>query len=275
MRTERELRALVELLGDDQERVAAVVREALLDAGDLALPYLEEATESPQPLLRGRARLLLTQLRRGALEATWRSFAQLPDADLDLERGCMLLAGLAEGTEVPAVSSFLDAIGGMVRSAMAATGSGIQALGEVLFENLGFRGGEFEDPACHFLPTVLERRMGIPISLTAVYILVGRRAGLPVSGVNMPSHFLARFERPEGPVFIDCFNRGHIYDQFTLEEFVVRRARRTSTDLLEPASTRTILLRMLNNLEAVYAGTGNPQMTENVQRWRSILTLEA
>lgn len=267
MRSEKELQALVTLLGDEEEHVAAVAWDTLIAEGEAAIPWLTEATQSPEPLLRGRSRVLLEELRRTALEAEWEAFTALPEAELDLERGCLLLARLAGHEHTDSVSRFLDAIAGMVRAHMATAG-GAPALGEVLFGNLGFKGGDFRNIESHYLPTVLDRRSGIPISLAAVYVLVGRRAGLPVSGAAMPGHYLARYDQPEGPVFIDCYNQGRTLTTQTLINVLESKGLAFSERLLDPCSARFTLYRMLNNLEAFYLDLNDARTAQRVARLR-------
>ncbi len=274
MRTEGELRALVSLLADEQEGVARAAWDELLGAGQAAVPFLEAAFDDPDPRLRGRVRALLEELRLEALELQWRRLAQKDDDALDLEEGCILLAALG-GTvgRERAVASFLDAVAGSVRAHMPAVG-GLRAMGEVLFENLRFRAGEMGNPEHHFLPSVLERRRGIPIALAAVYILVGRRVGLPVYGVAMPDHFLAMYAEADRPAYVDCFNQGQVYRYETLSRILSRRGVVAPERVLSPCSTRVILYRMLGNLERLYTGVGQSRMVGRVQRWREILVVK-
>lgn len=274
MRSDNELRALVVLLGDEHLPVSAAAREALTSVREAAVPFLEEGARSGDPMVRGRARILLEEIRRGAVEEDWLRFAQLPDHELDLEKGCILLSRLHGDSNTEAINGFLDAAAGMVRSHMAAVG-GPQALGEVLFDNLGFRGGDFDNASCHYLSSVLEHRAGIQISLATVYVLVGKRLGLPVSGVAMPSHYLARFERPDGPIFVDCFNRGRLYRFDTLAELLNSKGMQFSEGYLEPATARFTLFRMLNNLERLYLDTDNGPMTAKARRLRAALQVQA
>lgn len=270
MRTEGEFRALLVLLGDEAERVVSIASEALLEAGEDAVSYLEEASRGPDALVRGRARLLLDEARWRSIDQEWATYAALPDDDMDLEQGWLLLSHLSAAMDRKALGTFMDAIAGMVRAHMASVG-GLQALGEVLFENLGFRGGAYENPEHHYVNSVLERRAGIPISLATLYVLIGRRLQLPVSGVAMPGHYLARYEQPEGPVFVDCYNRGHLYHYETLSELLVTRGPGFTERFLAPCSPRFTLFRMLNNLEKVYTDLGDQRLLERVQRWRSLL----
>ncbi|MEW8978252.1 MAG: transglutaminase-like domain-containing protein [Symbiobacterium sp.] len=274
MRSEGELRALVSLLADEHEGIARTAWDALLRAGAAAVPFLEAAFDHPDPRLRGRARALLEELRLAALEERWVRYVQQEEEAMDLEHGCMLLAALggSEGQEGK-VASFLDAVAGSVRAQVPVIG-GLRAMSEVLFDNLRFRGGEFGNPDHHFLPTVLEQRRGVPIALAAVYILVGRRAGLPVYGVAMPDHFLALYEQPDQPAYIDCYNNGYIYRHEALSNLLRRRGVITTGRVLAPCSIRVMLHRMLGDLERVYTRRKHERQAERVRRWRDLLVVE-
>jgi hypothetical protein len=271
--TEGELRALLVLLADDDERVAAVARERLLAERQDAMPYLLEAAQGADPRVRGRARLLLEELRLSDLEEQWREYVALPDDDLDLERGCLLLSGLVKDVDGAETGRFLDAMGGMVRAHMEHVGAA-EAMGEVIFDNLGFRGGEFGEPDNYYLATALERRVGIPIVLSVIYVLVGRRLGMPVAGVAAPSHYLARIERPDGPLFVDCYNRGRTYRQETLVNWLEGRGVSRPEQYLSPCTHRFTLFRMLNNCERVHGETGDVRLADVARRWRELLRAE-
>ena len=91
-------------------------------------------------------------------------------------------------------------------------GDVITALNSVMFDVLGFRGNRenYYDPRNSFLNQVIDRRTGIPITMTVVYIEVARRIGFPVKGVGMPFHFIAKHEAESGDIFIDPFNEGKV-----------------------------------------------------------------
>lgn len=136
--------------------------------------------------------------------------------------------------------------------------STLRALREVLHGEEGLRGNDehYQDPRNSFLNEVLDRRLGIPISLSVIYLEVARRAGLHLDGVGFPGHFLAKYASPAGgEVFIDAHNGGEL---LSAEECVARyRARSGGKDLdpryLAAVSTRQILARMLHNLRRIYA----------------------
>jgi regulator of sirC expression with transglutaminase-like and TPR domain len=138
----------------------------------------------------------------------------------------------------------------------------IETLNQYLFEDQGFAGNtaNYDDPRNSFLNQVLDRRVGIPITLALVYIEVARRAGVRVEGVNFPGHFLLRF--PFGPdddhesaVFIDPFHRGavlSITDCRTLLRHHAGEAITFEPSLLAPATKQQILIRILINLKWIY-----------------------
>ncbi|MCU1381781.1 MAG: hypothetical protein JWL71_478, partial [Acidobacteria bacterium] len=121
----------------------------------------------------------------------------------------------------------------------------IAALNEFLFDDMGFAGNEtdYEDPRNSFLNEVLDRRTGIPITLSLVYMEVARRAGLAVEGVNFPGHFLLRCRTERTlpyaeDLIIDPFHRGALRSRETL-------ARQSGDDRLPVATKPQILTRML------------------------------
>ncbi|HEY6004241.1 MAG TPA: transglutaminase-like domain-containing protein [Anaeromyxobacter sp.] len=135
--------------------------------------------------------------------------------------------------------------------------STLSALRRVLHEEEGLRGNEkdYYDPRNSFLNEVLDRKLGIPISLSVIWIEVARRAGLALEGVGFPGHFLVKYASPMGPeVFVDAFNGG---EMLSAEECVARyRARAGGRDLdrryLTAVAPRQILSRMLQNLKRIY-----------------------
>jgi regulator of sirC expression with transglutaminase-like and TPR domain len=133
----------------------------------------------------------------------------------------------------------------------------IRAANEILFDVLQFRGNEedYYDPRNSCLNSVLMRRLGIPISLSVVYIEVARRLGRPVYGVGLPGHFIVAYEDAEARYWVDPFNRGRILsfaDCCALAKQNASVDLRSNPALLAPVHKRQILVRMLSNLKAIY-----------------------
>jgi regulator of sirC expression with transglutaminase-like and TPR domain len=146
------------------------------------------------------------------------------------------------------------------RGAAAATGA--RLLARHLFEDCGFRANraDYYDPRNSFLNDVVERRTGIPISLSVLAIEVGRRLGIPIEGVGFPGHFLVRVPAPGAPLFLDCFQGGAAVEPDELLSRLRALAESSSGPdfaqvpprFLERTPTPGILARMLRNLLRIY-----------------------
>lgn len=137
----------------------------------------------------------------------------------------------------------------------------VQAINTHLFDELGFRGNRehYADPRNSFLNDVIERRLGIPITLSVVYIEIGRLVGLPISGVGMPGHFIVQYTAQPEPFWIDPFYRGNVMTRADCQQFLQRLYGEKlpwNDAFLDPISDHDILQRMLNNLKIIYARQG-------------------
>ena len=141
----------------------------------------------------------------------------------------------------------------------------LHAMNTVLFEQERFRGNriDYYNPQNSFLNRVLERRLGIPLTLSLVYMEVGKRLGLRIEGVGMPFHFMVRCS-PGGaaPLYIDPYEKGKFLNA---QECRLRLAQifKDEKDFdptwLEPLSSRQFLTRMLTNLKHIYLHKGDYQ----------------
>src|ERR1700691_502428 len=121
-----------------------------------------------------------------------------------------------------------------------------------LFGELGFHGNEddFFDPRNSCLDQVLERRVGIPITLSVMYIEIARRLAMPVFGISLPRHFVIQFDDGNYSTYIDPFNGGRPIS--AQECFALGGAKVADPALLRRASKKEIAIRMLQNLRGVY-----------------------
>lgn len=141
-------------------------------------------------------------------------------------------------------------------------GLSVDALNDLVFGRHGFRGNreDYYDPRNSYLNDVLDRRLGIPITLATVYAEIGRRLGLAVDGVGFPGHFLARVSLDRGHAIVDCFDGRTLTreDCATLLQAVAPGAPpERLDDFLEPAEPRDVLRRMTANLQRIYAERGD------------------
>ena len=193
-----------------------------------------------------------------------------PEAALALDEAALLLAAHAEpGLDVAGQLSRLDQL---AESCPEPTVGGIRAL---LFGQLGLQGNtsEYDDPRNSFLDQVLDRKVGIPISLSVVTIEVGRRVGVRFEGIGLPGHFLVR--HLDDPVHLmDPFHHGRVLDVdacAALFQSLYGPAAPFSPSLLAPVGPRQILARMLANLKNSYADRGDTGSLEWVLRLRAAI----
>lgn len=134
------------------------------------------------------------------------------------------------------------------------------ALNDYLFDELGFRGDmdTYYDPRNSYLNEVMDRRLGIPITLAIIYLDIGCQAGLPLEGVLFPGYFLVKFSVKQGEVVLDPFAYGISLAEADLEdllaqaEVTMHSAEPSLTQLLAGAGAREVLARMLRNLKVIY-----------------------
>ncbi len=198
------------------------------------------------------------------------------DAHIDLAHACLLIAQDAyPALEVDRYLGDIERMAMRLRGRMPQTSAAderVAALNRFLFEDVGFRGNteEYYDPRNSFLNDVIDRKVGIPISLSIVYMVVGRRVGLPLEGVSFPGHFLVRLRLRAGVLVLDPFAAGAPQSEAELRERLQRVIPPGVTDkvpvselplgqFIEPATNRQILARVLRNLKAIYRETDQPE----------------
>ncbi|MDB9529164.1 transglutaminase-like domain-containing protein [Oscillatoria sp. CS-180] len=133
----------------------------------------------------------------------------------------------------------------------------IRAINEYLFESQGFVGNNqaYYDPRNSFLNQVLDRRTGIPITLSLVYLELAQRIDFPMAGVGMPGHFLVRPTVEEMAIFVDAFHKGEILFEDDCRNRIRQmygKSARMLPQHLEPISSKRFLARMLTNLKVIY-----------------------
>lgn len=185
------------------------------------------------------------------------------DEQIDLAEAALLIA-VEEypGLDINLYIKRLDLIANAVRDRIA-DGSDeeqvISALNFTLFDELGFRGNQenYYDPRNSYLNQVIDRRLGIPITLSVVYIETARRIGFHVYGVGLPSHFIAGHAGAAGEIYIDPFNRGRVLGRAGVEELFSEMsggALELKAEHLLPVTKKQIITRMLSNILNIYLG---------------------
>jgi regulator of sirC expression with transglutaminase-like and TPR domain len=270
-----EIAALLQLLEDDDAAIREAASQRLIALGARGAAALREAARSDGARLRGRARLVLQRLEvHGPAQEL---IAHLRGPSFDLETASILLSRVENpGLDPAAVSAELDRLGSLVADALAPVtepAERARVLGLVLSGTAGFRGNaaEYYDPRNSFLDQVLERRLGIPISLSTVCILVGRRAGLDLRGVGMPLHFLVQVRHGDEVRILDPYGGGRILTRETCRALLAGFDHGFREEFLRPVSDRDLFRRALANLVPIYRRLGDRPRAARIQSFLEAL----
>jgi regulator of sirC expression with transglutaminase-like and TPR domain len=204
----------------------------------------------------------------------FRALMAQADTRIELARACLMIARDAyPELDMAHYVGQIERFGLRLRALAAERGveEKIIALNEFMFGELGFQANvdAYYDPRNSYLNEVIDRRTGIPISLSIVYMELGRRIGLPLEGVSFPGHFLVRLRLRGGMLVLDPFAGGAPQSEDDLRERLERVVPKGTTggiplellpleQFLEPASHRQIIARVLRNLKSIYRDADEP-----------------
>jgi regulator of sirC expression with transglutaminase-like and TPR domain len=256
--TDNEIKALISLLDDDNHTVSRLVREKFLEIGAEAKPYLARASETDGAVVRAKARSILEEIRFGELEREIGAFATRAVDLARLEEGAFLVARFGyPDLDVSRYERLLDEMAGELSAHLEGKRSGLailRAFADFLFDELGFTGNslDYYDPDNSYINRVLDRRAGIPITLSLIYLFLARRVGLAMEGIGLPGHFVVRLPGPDSELYVDAFDSGRVLSRSECARFVVSAGYEPRPEYFAPSSPRDILARMLRNLIHVY-----------------------
>jgi regulator of sirC expression with transglutaminase-like and TPR domain len=257
--SEREVRALVSLLADDDPKVVHAVWEHLLELGPPALTYLREASEDPNPRTRLRARHIMARIITEDLETQFQALAARDDETFSLEEGVFAIARIEyPDLDRAGLRQQLDLLASGVQERLEVVRTPrevIEIVNHYLFRELRFSGNnaDYYNPDNTYINRVLERRTGIAVSLSALYLLIAERLDLPLKGVGLPGHFLVRYETGEPEIYIDAFNGGKLLTRKDCVQFLTGHGYYTKDEYISASPSREIVVRMLRNLILIYS----------------------
>ncbi|MGP8198290.1 MAG: transglutaminase family protein [Limisphaerales bacterium] len=270
---EKQRRALVSLLADDDPNVYRTVRQKIISYGPASVPWLHEHTLSDDPVLRRRAHEIVSHFARQTADTQLLAFCLNQGEDFDLEQSALLLSRTQYPDINPeAYSALLDDFAGELRDRLDLNGDPSMILritSDYLFRELKFSGDEqnFYDPDNSYFNRVMDRRLGNPISLSLVYLLLARRLRLPMAGIGLPGHFLCRYQSTRTEVFVDAFRGGCLMTKADCIKRVLQLRQRFDESCLAPVSSRRILLRICANLHQIYTQRKSAEQVERLQRY--------
>lgn len=255
--------ALLSLLDDTSSHVRRGLLAHFMQLGAPASSFLQEISHSSHRVLARHAAWFLEELKFADPITEFRGFIR--SLNYELETGALLLARtVSPQLDAGACCTTLDQIAARCQELIVEPASArekCRIMNRVLFHEWGFRGNveQFTDPRNSFLDQVIQRRMGIPLSLSVVYLLVANRLGLELEPVGLPGYFVVGCYVDSSPFFIDPFERGifrngdEIMAQLRSNKIIPK-----ITDLA-PTTVREVLCRSCRNLASHYNARGDAE----------------
>jgi regulator of sirC expression with transglutaminase-like and TPR domain len=249
-----QLDAVAKLLRDDDPDTVRLVKEQLILGGEESLASLHGLAKMDDECVARHARAALAEIVSNGADDDFLLLCHFFQDDNDLERACWMLArALSPCADITPFEHKINQWGRqfLVRiSGVVSNRERVLCLANFLAGELCFRGNidDYYSERNSLLTSVIETRMGIPITLAMIYRMVAERAGMKIEGINLPGHFIVR----HGEVFFDPFHRGRILTKADCEDILTRQNMKLRPAHLEPARPRHMLLRMLANLLYAY-----------------------
>ncbi|MBI0399724.1 transglutaminase-like domain-containing protein [Cyclobacterium marinum] len=274
--TDKELNALVSLLDDGDQEIKEHVRDKILSLGNQIIPFLEnkwEGSFNPElqkeieeivhdmqlNLLKERLSNWKNSQERELLEGLWIVNTYLyPDLEFDQLNALMQQIYFDVWTNFKNELSVYDKI---------------KLINNVLFNDLKFSANtkNFHSPANSMLKTVLETKKGNPISLCSVYLLVAKKLGLPVYGVNLPNLFVLTYQSGKFNFYINAFNKGLIFTKQDINNYLDHLKLDPKPEYYEPCENIEIIRRVIRNLIFSFEKIGDLDKSKEVNQLLKIV----
>lgn len=261
--TAAEKEALLALLDDPSPAVHQALLLQFKRLGAEGSDFLFTVASGTNRIASLAAGEFLRELKYSDPTADFRKFIR--SLSYELETGMLLLHRTVNPSlDIAGVCTQLDALAARCRKLVPATRNlreQCDVINRVLFEELQLRGDteNYTDPRNSLLGEVLSRRLGIPLSLSVVYLLVAQRMGLELEPVGVPGHFLIGCYEPEGPFYLDAFNQGQFLTPDDIFERLRSQQRMPQLSDLAPTPVREVLSRCCRNLSNHYNAAGDKE----------------
>ncbi len=270
MMSDKELKALVSLLDDDDEQVVSHVVDKIRSLGKDVIPYLEKEWEdSFNPQVQEKIEFLIHDLQFEQLKHRMETWYASEDHDLltgmwlvatyqypDLE-----LVSLKQDLEQLYYEAWLEFKPELYPYDQ------VKVLNGVIFNKLKFAANtkNFHSPGNSMINVVLETRKGNPISLCVIYMLIAQKLKMPVYGVNLPNLFVLTYKAGDTVFYVNVFNKGLIFSRQDIENYIHELRLAPQPAFFEPCANLDIIRRMLRNLVMSFDKMGEHKKAEEVK----------
>ncbi len=267
---DKELKALVSLLDDDDTGIVSHVEEKILSLGNDVIPLLETEWENSfNPVIQKKIEEITHTLQFENLKSqliVWKE-----NGGEDLLEGMWLIATyMYPDIELQSLRQELEQI---YQEAWRVFRSNIhpydqvKILNNVLFSTYKFSANtkNFHSPANSMINVVLQTKKGNPISLCVIYTLIAQKLELPIHGVNLPNLFICTYKTPQLQFYINAFNRGLIFSRADIEQYVSQLQINSRDIFFEPCANLEIIKRVLRNLTISFEKLGEYYRVDEIK----------
>lgn len=281
----QEIKALITLLDDPDDFIYTEVKNKLMELGGDTIPFLEEYWES-NPINHQSQERIEDLIQEIQFDSTFKKIERWINQDNpDLLRGAILINQIQYPDMDPKL--VLDLLESIKRDIWLELNPNltsferIKVINHILFEVHGFSGNKknYHSPHSSFLSNVVENKKGNPLSLSIIYLLVTQDLGLPIFGINLPSHFvlcyldemntnvhLTEMETEDVLIYINPFNKGTMFDKKELDSFLIQLNLPQKEEFYSPCTNKDIVRRMVNNLVFSYEKMGYNEKSETMKK---------
>ncbi|MGH8020879.1 MAG: transglutaminase-like domain-containing protein [Opitutaceae bacterium] len=256
--------AIANLLDDPSPAVRRGLLNHFQELAEVGRDFLREIANGPNRIAALHARWYLMELKFADPVSEFRGFIR--SLGYELETGAFLLSRTVyPELDISEFCGRLDQIAARCRELMAEpllVRERCKIINRVLFHELGFRGNieDYADPENSFVHRVLERRKGLPITLSILYLLIADRCGLQLEPVGVPGHFLVGCYHEGDVFFIDSFDHGRFLSAEDVIAYLEQRKIPVEESYLAPTTVREVLCRCCRNLASHFAAAKQPPL---------------
>jgi regulator of sirC expression with transglutaminase-like and TPR domain len=267
---EKEIKALVVLLDDEDHEVVSHVEEKIMSIGTKIIPMLEQEWESTfNPIIQAKIEDLVHELQFELLKERFLDWKE--SGAEDLIEGLWIVATYQyPDLEIEELKLEMEQLHHELWRHMEEEMmpyDRIKVFNEVFFNQFKFRANtkNFHSPANSMINTVLETKKGNPISLCAIYLMLAQKMELPIFGVNLPNLFILTYQLGNESFYINVFNRGLIFTRSDIDNYLENLQLQPQDIFYEACSHLDIILRALRNLIVSFEKLGDYHKSDELK----------
>lgn len=274
---EKEIKALVSLLDDEDKDVINHVEEKIISIGNKIIPFLEKEWESNfSPVVQRRIEELIHTLQFDLLKEKLSAWKQTHDQDV-LEGSWLIATYQYPDLELEYLRKEVEQIYYECWTNFQPDMhpfDQVKALNNALFNKYKFGANtkNFHSPGNSMINVVMETKKGNPISLCIIYMLIAQKLGLPVYGVNLPNLFILTYKTDELQFYINAFNKGLIFSKKDIDNYISQLHVNASEIFFEPCSNLAIIRRILRNLVVSFDKIGEYHKSDEIKQILQVIS---